>query len=163
MNDPLSLPRPQLTAVAYDHAGCFPFIVGIGIMMTFFALLGQADAFWLFLLIGSTTLLALLTRSAWQQRRQFVQQSVVTKGQITQLWQETVEDSENGKSTHYYFAYTFPGGQETKQPITADQCLFAEVGDAVTVRYDPDQPHHSQVDWQLMLSEKLRVLEGGKK
>ena len=97
MNEPLSLPRPKLTAVVYDHAGCFPFIIGTGIAVTFVAILGQAGAPWLFLLIGSTTLLALITRSAWQQRRQFVQQSVVTQGQITRLWQETVEDGEGGK------------------------------------------------------------------
>lgn len=162
MNEPLSLPRPKLTAVAYDHAGCFPVIVGIGIMMTFFAFLGQAGVPWLFLLIGITTLLALMTHHAWQQRRHFAQQSVVTQGQITRLWQETVDDGEGGKSTSYYIAYTFPGGQETKQSITAEQCLFAEVGDVVAVRYAPDQPHYSQVDWQLMLSEKLRVIENAK-
>lgn len=159
MNEPLFRPHPQLTAVSYDKAGCFPFIVGTGIAVTLLALLGQAGAPWLFLFIGSTTFLALITRSAWQQRRQFVQQSVVTQGQITRLWQETVDDGEGGKSTSYYVAYTFAGGQETKQPITAEQCLFAELGDAVTVRYVPDQPHHSQVDWQLMLREKLRALE----
>lgn len=137
MNEPRSLPHPQLTAVAYDNAGCFPFIVGTGIAVTLLALFGQAGAPWLFLFTGITTLLALMTRSAWQQRRQFAQQSVVTQGQIARLWQETVDDGEGGKSTSCYFAYTFPGSQETKQLITAEQCLFAKVGDMVTVRYFP--------------------------
>lgn len=137
MNEPLSRPRPKLTAVSYANAGCFPLIVGIGIVVTLLAFFGQAGAPWLFLFIGITTLLTLITHSTWQQRRQFAQQSVVIQGQITRLWQETVDDGEGGKSTSYYIAYTFPGGQETKQPITAEQCLFAKVGDAVTVRYFP--------------------------
>lgn len=134
MNEPRSLPYPKLTAVAYDNAGCFPLIVGIGIVVTLLAFFGQAGAPWLFLFTGITTLLALMTRSAWQQRRHFAQQSVVIQGQITRLWQKTVDDGEGGKSTSYYFAYTFPGGQKTKQPITAEQCLFAKVGDMGTVR-----------------------------
>jgi len=159
LNEPLSLPQPPLNAVSYDNAGCFPFIVGVGLVVIVIAFLSEATVTWLFVLIGITALFARIALPSWQQRRQFAQQSVVTQGAITRLWQETTEDGEGGKSTHYYFAYTFPDGKETRQSITAQQCLFAQPGDVVTVRYFPDQPHLSQVDWQLTLSEKLREIE----
>lgn len=159
MTESITLSQPKLAAVAHNNTGCFLWTLGIGAVVVGIAFLNEATLTAHLVLIGITALMARLVMPSWQQQRQFMQRSVITHGTITRLWHTIVDDSEGGKSTYYHFAYTFPGGQETNQSITAQQCLFAEPGAAVMVRYLPDQPHRSQVDWELTLSEKLRAIE----
>ncbi|MFZ4655802.1 MAG: DUF3592 domain-containing protein [Caldilineaceae bacterium] len=156
MNESTSQPRPQLTAVSNSGSGCFPATISIGLVVIFFSVLDKTSVPWLLLLIGLALLFALLAFSNWNQQHRFAQDSIVAPGTITRLWHEITEDSEAGNTTSYYLAYTFAGGQETRQPITAEQCLFAKVGDAVTVRYLPNQPECSKVDWALTLQATLQ-------
>lgn len=159
MTESVTLSRRKLAAVSHNNTGCFPWTLGIGAVMVGIAFLNEATLTTHLVLIGVTALLARIVMPGWLQRRRFAQQSVVTRGVITRLSHTIVEDGEGGKSTQYHFAYTFPNGRETWQSITAQQCLFAEPGAVVSVRYLPDQPHLSQVDWELTLSEKLRAIE----
>lgn len=159
MSESTAQPTPQLTAVLYNNSGCFPTIIGVGLVVTLFSLLVEAEAPWFLVLIGGTLFFALIAFPSWKQHRHFAQESVVVQGTITRLWSKTIDDGEGGQTTYYYLAYTFPYGQETWQQITAQQCLFAKVGDAVTVRYLPKQPECSQVDWALTLQVTLRAIE----
>jgi hypothetical protein len=159
MSETFAGSAPKLIAVSHSNTGCFPWTLGIGGVVIVIAFLNEVPLTAQLVLLGITALVARIVMPGWVQQRQFVQQSKLVQGTITRLWHKIVEDSEGGKSTYYYFTYTFPGGQETCQSITAEQCLFANVGDAVTVRYLPDQPHLSQVDWAATLSERLCAIE----
>lgn len=150
-----SPPPPKLAAVSHNGAGCFSPIIVISVLVAGFAFMSDVGFQAILLLCGIAGLCGYLALPAWRRRRHFKQKSIVTEGAITRLWYVIVEDGEGGKSTHYYFAYIFPGGEETRQEITEQRSLFAKPGDPVTVRYLLEQPQRSQVDWELMQREKL--------
>lgn len=77
--------------------------------------------------------------------RRFRQEGITTQGVITQQWITYADDP--GGDGHYW-AYTFPGGVETKVKVIAKEYQQVQIGAPVMVRYLATEPTVSMVNWE---------------
>jgi hypothetical protein len=110
----------------------------------------------IFALVGAGMLIAAARQFA--RRRAFLRNSATASGTVVALTESRDRD-ENSYFPKVKFQTT-SGLEVTFQSEMGSSCEAKQIGDPVTVRYRPDQPHLAEID-ALMPLWGLTVLFGG--